>query len=69
MKVSVPVQQITSVKQKEMSRHSGMNMRIQIKILNYLNTAESFLIGLSFILNFNMANLLNFKLILYDFNM
>ena len=69
MKVSVPVQQITSVKQKEMSRHSGMNTRIQIKILNYLNTAESFLIGLSFILNFNMANLLNFKLILYDFNM
>ena len=35
MKVSVLVQQITTVKQKEMSRHGGMSMRIQIKILNH----------------------------------
>ena len=44
MKVLVPVQPITSVKQKEMSRHVGMNSRIQIKILNKLNTSEAFLI-------------------------
>ena len=44
MKVSVPVQQITSVKQKEMLKHGGMNTRIQIKILNQLNTSESSLI-------------------------
>ena len=40
MKVSVPVQQITSVKQKEMLKHGGMNTRIQIKILNQLNTSK-----------------------------
>ena len=44
MKVFVPLQEITSVKQKEMSRHGGMNKRIQIKILNQLNTSESFLV-------------------------
>ena len=44
IKVSVPAQQITSVKQKEMLKHGGMNTRIQIKILNQLNTSESFLI-------------------------
>ena len=47
MKVLVPVQPITSVKQKEMSRHVGMNSRIQIKILNQLNTSEAFLIIIS----------------------
>ena len=40
MNVFVPVTQITSVKQKEMSRHGRMNTRIQIKILNQLNTSE-----------------------------
>ena len=44
MKASVPAQQITSVKQKEMLKHGGMSARIQIKILNQLNTSESFLI-------------------------
>ena len=47
MKVLVPVQPITSVKQKEMSRHVEMNSRIQIKILNQLNTSEAFLIIIS----------------------
>ena len=44
MKVFVLDQQITSVKQKEMSRHGGMNTRIKVKILNQLNTSEGFLI-------------------------
>ena len=38
-KVIVPVQEITLLKQKEMSRYVGMNTRIQIKILNQLNTS------------------------------
>ena len=40
----VPIQQITLVKQNKMSRHGGINTRIQIKILNQLNTSEKFLI-------------------------
>ena len=44
MKATVPVQQITLVKQKEMLRHSEINTRIQIKILNHLNNSESFLV-------------------------
>ena len=43
-KVFVPVQQITSVKEKEMLRHGGMKARIQIKLLDQLNISESFLI-------------------------
>ena len=42
MKVFVPLQEMTSLKQKEMSGHGGMNTKIQMKILNQLNTAESF---------------------------
>ena len=45
MEVSVPVQQVTSVKQKKKNLYNGgMNTRIQIKIVNQINTSESFLI-------------------------
>ena len=42
MKVSAPVQQITSVKQKEMLKHGGVNTRIQIKILNQVFNLRRF---------------------------